>query len=77
MSSQRKSRPTPPPLAVGPEQGSAMLGVSRDHFERHIADQLRWVRSGRRKLVPVRELEAWVERNAARVLGESPGRGSS
>jgi excisionase family DNA binding protein len=45
-----------------------MIGVSRSHFYEHVAPELRVVRSGRRRLVPVTELERWLERNAARGL---------
>jgi excisionase family DNA binding protein len=58
-----------PRLALSPDEAVEALGVSRDTLERHIADELRWVRRGRRKLVSVREIEAWLDRNAARVLG--------
>lgn len=68
MATRKKARPTPPPLTVGPEDAAAMLGVSRDHLERHIAQELRWIRRGRRKLVLVRDLEAWAEANAERAL---------
>ena len=30
--------------------------------------ELRVVRRGRRRLIPVRELERWLEENAARVM---------
>jgi hypothetical protein len=49
-----------------------MLGVSRDHLERHIAHELPWIRRGRRKLVRVKDLEAWAEANAARVPSPMP-----
>jgi hypothetical protein len=45
-----------------------MIGVSRDHFERHIAPELKVIRSGRRKLYLTREIETWAEQNAARTL---------
>jgi hypothetical protein len=58
-----------PRLALRPDQAADALGVSRDYFDEHIASDLRWVRRGRCKLVAVRELEAWLERSAARTLG--------
>jgi excisionase family DNA binding protein len=64
----RNPKPTPPPIAVGPEQAAQMLSVSRDHLERFIARDLRWIRCGRRKLVLVSDLHAWAEGNAARTL---------
>jgi hypothetical protein len=45
-----------------------MLGVSRDFFDEHIAPELRIVRVGRRRLVPVKELERYLDRHAARAI---------
>ena len=55
-------------LAYSPDEAAACLGVSRDFLDEHVAPELRWVRRGRRKLVSVRELEAWLDRSAARTL---------
>jgi hypothetical protein len=38
--------------------------VSVDFFDEHIAPELRTVRRGRRRLIPVRELERWVDEQA-------------
>jgi excisionase family DNA binding protein len=54
-----------PRLSVSPDEAAAMLGVSRDYFDEHILPDLRIVRRGRRILVPLSELERWLERNAA------------
>jgi hypothetical protein len=54
-------------------EAPAALGVSDDFFRDHIAGELRWVRRGSKKLVSVRELEAWLEREAARTLDEQEG----
>jgi excisionase family DNA binding protein len=59
-----------PRLALSPAEAAAVLGVSRDFFDKHIASELRMVRRGRRKLVPVRELERWLEHAASLLLGE-------
>ena len=53
-----------PRLALSPEEAATVLGVSRDYFDTHIAPELRIVRRGRRKLVPLRELDAWLDREA-------------
>ena len=58
-----------PRLALSPNEASAALGVSRDYFDEHIAHELRIVRRGRRKLVPVAELERWLERESALTVG--------
>lgn len=49
-------------------EAPAALGVSDDFFRRHIASELRWVRRGSKKLVAVRELEAWLEREAGLAI---------
>jgi hypothetical protein len=50
------------------------IGVSVDFFDEHVRPELRVVRRGRRVLVPVRELERWLDREACRVLDEVDGR---
>lgn len=57
-----------PRLALSPDEAAAALGVSRDYFDEHVAHELRIVRRGRRKLIPVRELERWLEAAAAMTL---------
>ena len=51
-----------PRLTLTPDEAAAALGVSRDFFDEHIRSELRVVYKGRRRLVPVRELERWLER---------------
>jgi hypothetical protein len=64
----KSQKPAYRSITVGPDGAAAMLGVSRDHLERHIAHELRWIRKGRRKLVLVKDLQAWAEANAERAL---------
>lgn len=64
-----------PRLALRPEQAAEALGVSRSFFFESILPELRVVRCGRLRLVPVRSLEDWLEQNAARAL--DPRRRSS
>lgn len=59
-------------LALTKPEAAEALGVSVDTLERHVLRDLRVVRRGRVVLVPVRELEAWLDRNAARTLGGAP-----
>ena len=61
--SQRISR-----LALSPNEAATSLGVSRDYFDEHVGPELRWIRRGRRKFVPVRTLEQWLEHSAVRTL---------
>ena len=56
------------PLALRPEQAARALGVSRSFFFESILPELRVVRCGRLRLVPVRSLHDWLDRNAARPM---------
>jgi excisionase family DNA binding protein len=58
----------PVQLALTRAQAAAAIGVSINTFERHVQPQLRVVRVGRLRLFPVKELERWLELNAARTL---------
>ena len=58
-------------LALAPAEAASALGVSRDFFDEHVLPDLRVVRRGRRRLVPVRELERWLDREAALPLNET------
>ena len=58
-------------MALSRSEAAEALGVSVDHLERHVLPELRVVRSGRLRLVPVAELSRWVEENAARALEEA------
>jgi excisionase family DNA binding protein len=56
---------SPPRLSLRIEEASAALGVSPDYFRENIAPELRIVRDGRLRLVPVAELQRWLERHAS------------
>ena len=43
--------------------------MSRSHFYSQVYPDLRVVRVGQRRLVPVAELSAWLDREAMRTLG--------
>jgi excisionase family DNA binding protein len=58
--------PRAPRMTLTIEEACEPLGISRDHFERHVMRQLRIIYCGRRRLVPVQELERWVDRQATR-----------
>ena len=59
---------TVPRLALSPAESATAVGVSRDFFDEHILPELRVIRRGRRRLIPVRELERWLADNAAQTL---------
>ncbi len=56
------------PLALTLNEAADAIGMSRSSFDRHVRDDLRLVRRGSIVLVPVRELERWLDMNAAKVL---------
>jgi excisionase family DNA binding protein len=56
-------------LALSKVEAADALGVSVDYLEGHVMHELRIVRRGRRRLIPVRELERWLDENATRALG--------
>jgi excisionase family DNA binding protein len=57
-----------PRLALSPDEAAHALGVSRDYLDEHVMGELRIVRLGRRKLIPIAELERWLDRSAALTL---------
>ena len=59
-----------PRIALTPAEAAAALGVGPDFFDANVAPELRIVRRGRKRLVPVSELERWTAENAGRVLEE-------
>lgn len=67
-----KRRPFPR-VALRREEAADALGVSLDHFERHIAPSLRVVYSGRVRLYGVAELERFVEREAVAPVSDTRG----
>lgn len=58
----KRSAPT---LALSVEEACEALGVSWDTWRAHVEPDMRLVRVGRRKLIPVSELQAWLDRHAA------------
>jgi excisionase family DNA binding protein len=63
-----------PRITLSIDEAACALGVSRDHLERHILRDLRVVYSGRRRLIPLRELERWAEYQAVSIPVASLGR---
>jgi excisionase family DNA binding protein len=75
--SPRPAKAEIPRLAFSKREAARALGVSVDFLEEHVIHELRIVRRGRRRLIPVRELERWLDANAAFALGSSERRLSS
>jgi len=61
-----RQSPPPPRLALSPEEAAQALGIGRTTFYKDVLPNLRCVYLGSRRLVPVRELEAWLDRQAIR-----------
>jgi len=65
------SDPSIPRLALSKSEAAEALGVSVDFLEQHVMHELRIVRRGRRRLIPVAEITRWMETNAHRTLGDT------
>ena len=55
-------------LALTKKEAAQALGCSVDSLERHVMHELKIVRRGSLRLIPVRELEDFLSRNAERVF---------
>ena len=53
-----------PRLALTKAEAADALGVSVDFLEQHVMPELRVVRRGRRRLIPILELERWIDESA-------------
>ncbi|MCB8970364.1 MAG: hypothetical protein M9964_00465 [Solirubrobacterales bacterium] len=58
-----------PRLALSREEAAEAIGISLDSLERYVLDEIRVVRMGRRILVPITELDRWLDEHAERILG--------
>jgi excisionase family DNA binding protein len=57
-----------PRICVSLDEAAERLSMSRDHLERYVRGELRVVRSGRKVLVRVAELERWAASHEALTL---------
>jgi excisionase family DNA binding protein len=57
-----------PKVCVGLDEAAELLAMSRDHFDRHVRNELRVIRSGRKVLVRTVELERWAADHEALTL---------
>lgn len=62
--------PGVPRLALTRAEAAVALGMSLDSFERYVQAEVRLVRRGRMRVVPVVELAGWLDRNAERAIEE-------
>ena len=57
-----------PRVALSRQEAAMSLGMSLDSFERHVQPELRLIRRGKLRLVPLAELERWANDNAESVF---------
>ncbi|GEM_PF-6546164 len=60
-----------PRFTLTRKEAAASLGMSLNHFERRVQPELKVVLSGQLVLIPISELERWVQRHA-RLLVDAP-----
>jgi hypothetical protein len=46
------------------EEAAKAVGMSESSFKRHVQPELRIVRRGNLRIIPIREIEKWLEGNA-------------
>jgi hypothetical protein len=57
-----------PRLSLTVQEACAAIGVSWDTWREHVEPDVKLVRLGTRKVVPVAELQRWLAENAETVL---------
>jgi hypothetical protein len=60
----RKLDASIPRIALTPAEAAASIGVGPDFFDQHVAPEIRLIKRGRKRLIPVVELERWVIKSA-------------
>lgn len=60
-------RPAPPRLGLTVEEAAKAVGMSESSFKRHVQPELRIVRRGSLRIIPVPEIERWLESNACLI----------
>jgi hypothetical protein len=61
------TRPVPR-IALTREEAARAIGMSLTSFEIHVQPEIRLIRRGKLRLVPVRELTRWADENAELTL---------
>jgi excisionase family DNA binding protein len=60
-----------PRLALTREEAAEALGIGLTTFKQQVQPHLRIVRRGKVRMIPVVELERWLEENAEAVLDDA------
>ena len=71
MSEDRWRESSIPRLALSKAEAAEAIGASVDYLEQHVMPELRVVRRGRKVLIPVSELQRWLDASAALTLEAS------
>jgi hypothetical protein len=66
IASSRRAAPIPR-VALTKAETAAALGVSVDCFDDHVAIEMPFVRCGRLRLYPVKEVQRWLETHTERA----------
>ena len=53
-----------PRVALSRQEAALSLGMSLDSFERHVQPELKLIRKGKLRLIPLVELQRWAIDNA-------------
>ena len=69
----RDRRPSPPRLGLTVAEAASAVGMSESSFKRHVQPELRIVRRGSLRIIPVPEIERWLEGNATIAGAARPG----
>jgi hypothetical protein len=65
---KQRSSSNVPRVALTPAEAAVALGCSAEFFREHVDHELRWIRRGRKRFVPIAGLEAWANENAERTI---------
>ncbi len=57
-------------LTLRVREAAEVLGMCEDSFSRHVAPEVAMVRRGKLRLVPLKELERWIDGNSVCVRGD-------
>lgn len=63
---EKRIRRAIPRLAFNQQEAAEALGISVDHFERHVKADLPVIYSGSLRLYPRKAIEQWLEANTVR-----------
>lgn len=66
--SSAKATPRVARIAYTRAEAAHALGMSVDSFERHVQPYVRLVRRGKLRLIPLTELQTWLDDNAEQTV---------